>query len=116
MKTPYAHTPPRTGANAYLRRERDRRRRRELMLVVLAVLPLGVGLLLYTWVELETLAAGYRITRLEDELHRLRREAQDLSLAVADRSRPEVIEARATERLGMAPQTHAQTLYSEELP
>lgn len=116
MKTPYGHTPPRAGANAYLRRERDRRRRRELMLVVVALLPLGLGLFLYTWMQLETLAAGYRITRREEELKGLRRQAQELALEAAERSRPEVVEARATERLGMARQAHAQTIYWEELP
>lgn len=115
MKTPYAHTPPRAGANAYLRRERDRRRRRELVLVVLALLPLALGLLLYTWMQLETLAAGYRIAKAEEELHRLRREAQALEIRVADLSRPEAVEARAVEVLGMAEQGHPQTVYFEEL-
>lgn len=115
MKTPYSHTPQRTAANTYLRRERDRRRRRELALVVLAVLPLGVGVLLYTWVQLETLATGYRINELEAQLKSLRREERRLHLEAAEKARPAVIERRAAEALGMEPQSMAQTVYFEEI-
>ncbi len=116
MKTPYVHTPARNGDNAFLRRERDRRKRRELLLVVVALLPLGLGLLLYTWVQLETLRAGYRITQLERRLHGLGRQEQQLELQAADRARPGEIEARAVAKLGMEHQSQAQTIYLEELP
>ena len=116
MKTPYVHTPQRNGENAFLRRERDRQKRRELVLVVVALLPLGIGLLLYTWMQLETLRVGYRITDLERELHALTREEQQLELKAAAEARPAVIESRAGEALGLLPQTQEQTLYLEELP
>ncbi len=116
MKTPYIHTPPRNSDNAFLRRERDAQRRRELILVVLALLPLGLGLLLYTWVQLETLAVGYRITDLDRRLRELQREAQGLELTAAEAARPSAIEQRAASELGMVLQTQEQTLYREELP
>lgn len=116
MKTPYVHTPARNSDNAFLRRERDRRKRRELLLVVVALLPLGFGLMLYTWVQVKTLRAGYNITDLERRLHALGRQEQQLELQAADRARPAVIEEQAARKLGMEHQTQAQTLYLEELP
>lgn len=116
MKTPYVHTPPRNGENAFLRRERDRQKRRELMLVVVALLPLGLGLLLYTWMQLEALRVGYRITELERELHALARDEQQLELESAAEARPALLAARATETLGLVRQAQEQTIYLEELP
>lgn len=115
MKTPYAHTPVRQGANTYLRRERDRRRRRELVLVVVALLPLALGLLLHTWVQLEILGAGYRINVLERDLERLRRQERELDLEAAARARPARVEEQAGRRLEMVRQTQAQTVYVEEI-
>ncbi|HRC85418.1 MAG TPA: hypothetical protein PK413_07405 [Thermoanaerobaculia bacterium] len=116
MRTPYALTPPRAGANAFLRRERDRKRRLELLLVVLAVLPLLVGLLAYTSIQVQTLAAGYRISELERQAKELARRRQQLELEAAERSRPAALEKFASEQLAMVPQDPARTLYSEELP
>lgn len=115
MKTPYARTPPRHGANTYLRRERDRRRHRELVLVVVALLPLGLGLLLYTWLQLQTLGTGYRINELERELQHLERQERELSLQAAEEERPERVEKEAGDRLGLVSQTEAQTLFYEEV-
>ena len=53
--------------NAFLVRERDRRRRRELVLILLAAVPLGLGLLGYSWIHQELVAAAYRIDDLERE-------------------------------------------------
>ena len=49
-----AYTVHRPVINAYLVRERDRRRLRDLALVLLAVFPLALGLMVYTWLQLET--------------------------------------------------------------
>lgn len=115
MKTPYAHTPARDEDNTLLLRERDRLRRRELWMMVLALLPLGLGLLVYTWVQLETLATGYRISSLEKDLHDLERTQHQLELEGSELSRPELVEQLALERLGMTRQSHEQTLYFEDL-
>lgn len=115
MRTPYVHTPQRNGDNAFLRRERDRRKRRELLLVVVALLPLGLGLLLYTWVQLETLRLGFHLSDLEAELHDLERQERQLELQTAAAARLATVESRATKELGMARQTQAQTLYLEEI-
>jgi cell division protein FtsL len=115
VKTPYTVTPPRDGANTYLRRERDRKRRRELVVVVLAVLPLLVGLLAYIWIQLQTLAAGYRISELERQWKALSRERQQLELVAAERARPAAIERFAVDELGMAAASPEKTLYFEEL-
>lgn len=115
MRTPYVHTPARNGDNAFLRRERDRRKRRELLLVVVALLPLGLGLLLYTWVQLETLRLGFRLSDLEAELHNLERQEQRLELTAAAAARLSTVEVRASEELGMARQSQEQTVYLEEI-
>ncbi len=69
MRNAYAFTRP--VANAYLVRERDRKRLRELALVLVAVGTLGIGLLSYTWIHLEVLSTGYKIDKLEKQLHKL---------------------------------------------
>ena len=115
MKTPYAQTLRRAPANSYLRRERDGRRRRELFLVILALVPLAAGLLGYTWVELQTLSSGYRINKLEGELHQLQRQQRHLRLEAGRQAHPARIEQWATDRLGLHPQTVAQTAHSETL-
>lgn len=111
MKTPYAHTPARDGDNTFLLRERDRRRRNDLVRMTLTLLPLGLGLLIYTWVQLETLATGYRISEKERELHQLDRQRQTLELTADDLARPLLVEKLAAERLALRPQTQEQTLY-----
>ncbi|HEX4956130.1 MAG TPA: hypothetical protein VF017_22305 [Thermoanaerobaculia bacterium] len=116
MRTPYALTPPRDGANSYLRRERDRKRWRELLVVVITLLPFGAGLLIYTWIQVQTLAAGYRITDLERRARELARERQHLELTLAERSRAAAVEAVASGDLGMSAQSADQTLYLEDLP
>jgi cell division protein FtsL len=115
LKTPYAQTLRRAPVNSYLRRERDQHRRRELALVVLALTPLAIGLLGYTWVELQTLSSGYRRTQLEQELHTLQRQERLLSLEAGRRGHPARIEALASEQLGMRIQTVEQTLSYETL-
>lgn len=116
MKTPYSHTPSRAEANTTLRRDRDERRRRELVLVVLALLPLALGLIAYTWIELETLAAGYRITERERELRDLTKLRQQLEMTAAGMTRRAAVEVRASDKLGLVRQTPAQTLFYEEIP
>lgn len=115
MRTPYALTPPRDGANSYLRRERDRKRWRELLVVVITLLPFGLGLLIYTSIQLQTLAAGYRITEFERRAKELARQRQHLELALAERSRAAAVEAVASGDLGMSAQSPEQTLYLEEI-
>lgn len=115
MKTPYAQTLRREPANSYLRRERDGRRRRELLLVILALVPLAAGLLGYTWVELQTLSAGYRINKLETELHQLQRQERHLRLEAGRQAHPARIERLASEQLGLQAQTAAQTVHYRQL-
>jgi hypothetical protein len=113
---PSAYAVRKPVVNAYLVRERDRRRLRELALVVAAVLPLGIGLLAYTWLQLETLGAGYRIERLERELHRLTQVERQLRLEAAYLAHPARLAERAGDELGLAAPRLEQLLYWGELP
>jgi cell division protein FtsL len=88
--------------NAFLVRERDRRRRRELVLILLAAVPLGLGLLGYSWIHQELLTAGYRIDHLERRMHDLRQEARRLELDAARLAGPERIDSAARD-LGLVP-------------
>jgi cell division protein FtsB len=88
--------------NAFLVRERDRRRRRELVLILLAAVPLGLGLLGYSWIHQELLAAGYHINDLERELHELEQRERRLELDAAQLEGLERIDAEAR-RLGLVP-------------
>jgi hypothetical protein len=114
VRTGYAiHRPV---ANTFLVRTRDRGRRlRDLFLVLSLVVPLGTGLLAYTWVHLEVLDTGYRINELEHELRELNRVERQRRLEAAYRASPEQVERRATDELGMRPPTLEQTIFWGEL-
>lgn len=109
------HTVRRPVENAYLVRQRDRRLLRELMTVLAVVLVLGSALLAYTWVHIEIVRTGYRIDRLQQDLHGLEERERRLGLDVALRSQPAQIEDRAARELGMRAPTLDQTLFFEEL-
>lgn len=100
-------------ANEYLVRERDRRRLRDLGKVVLVLAPLALALSAFTWVHLQVLDAGYRIDRLEHELHALEREESRLRLEAAYLSSPKRIERRARRELGMRPPEVGQLVFVE---
>lgn len=102
-------------ANTFLVRERDRRRLRELVLVLVAVLPLAGGLLAYTWIHLEVLRIGYRIDELERENHRLAQDERHRQLEVAFLGRPESVEQRASEELGLVRPKVEQLVFLEEI-
>jgi cell division protein FtsB len=112
--SPYAFRRP--VDNAFLVRQRDRRRRRELLLVVAVLVPLGLGLLSYTWVHQEVLSTGYRIDGLERRLDELNRRERELLLEAAYLASPGRIEERASAELGMAPPALSATVFWEELP
>lgn len=101
--------------NTYLVRERTRGRWRELMLVVGALVPLGLGLLTYTWVHLEVLDTGYRINALDRRLDELTREERELRLEAAYLESPGHIEERAAGELGMTPPSLTQVLFWPEV-
>jgi hypothetical protein len=100
--------------NAYLVRERDRRRRRELGYVVLAVLPLVVGLVAYTWLQLETLRVGYRIEALERRTHQLEQVERQLRLEASYLAEPRRLATRAQEELGLGEPRVEQVVFIEE--
>ncbi len=113
MKSKYAvHRPV---VNAYLVRERDRRRVRELLGIVLALAPLGAALLIYTWVHLEVLGAGYRVEELERRLHALHQSERRLRLEASYLAAPERIERRALDELGMVEPTLEQVVFASEI-
>ena len=112
---PSAYTVRRPVVNAYLVRERDRRRWRELGLVLAAVFPLGVGLLTYTWQQLETLRVGYRIEALERRAHQLEQIERQLRLESAYLANPARLAERAGEELGLAAPTVEQVLFLDEI-
>jgi cell division protein FtsL len=101
-------------ANEYLVRERDRRRLRDLAKVTLVLAPVALALTAFTWVHLQVLDAGYRIDRLEHELHALERQESRLRLEASYLSNPKRIERRAREELGMRPPAVDQLVFVEE--
>jgi hypothetical protein len=103
-------------ANTYLVRERDRRRWRELAAVLLTVISLGGGLLGYTWIHLEVLKTGYRLNKLEGQLHELSKTERQLRLEASYLAGPQQIEQRADRELGMQPPALTQVVFWEELP
>ena len=96
-----AYSVHRPVVNEYLVRERDRRRLRDLAKVLLALAPVALALAAFTWVHLRVLDAGYRIDRLERELHALEREESRLRLEAAHLANPRRIERIAAGELGM---------------
>ena len=100
-------------ANTYLIRERDRRRRRDLLWVAGTLLPVAVGALLYVWLHVEVLRAGYRIHELEQELRVQVEIERQLGLEVAFLQHPGTVEQRATTELGLAAPTVEQLVYIE---
>jgi cell division protein FtsL len=110
-----AYTVHRPVVNAYLVRERDRRRLRELVLVLLAVFPLGLGLMSYTWLQLESLRVGYRIESLERRNHQLKQVERQLRLESAYLANPERLATRAKEELGLEAPRLEQVIFREEM-
>lgn len=97
--------------NEFLVRERDRRRVRELLRLLLLVAPLGLALLAYTWIHLESLDAGFRIRGLEQELHELERRERQLRLEAAWLKSPGRVEGLAESELGLAPPRPEQVVF-----
>ncbi len=116
MKTSYAI--PKPVVNTYLVRERDRRRWRDLGVLTLMVLPLGLGLLSYTWIHLEVLRAGARIERQEQLLQELNQRELRLELEAARLTSPARVAEEAERRLGMRPAELDQLVFvePEDLP
>lgn len=108
-----AYAVHRPVANEYLVRERDRRRLRDLGKVALVLAPLALALSAFTWIHLQVLDAGYRIDRLEHELHALEREESRLRLEAAYLSNPKRIERRARRELDMRPPEVDQLVFVE---
>ena len=109
-----AYTVRRPVVNAYLVRERDRRRLRELGLVIAAVFPLALGLLVYTWLQLEALRVGYRIESLERRNHQLQQVERQLRLEAAYLSNPQRLAERAGKELGLEAPRLEQVIFLEE--
>ena len=101
--------------NAFLVRERDRRRRRELVLILLAAVPLGLGLLGYSWIHQELLDAAYRIDQLERQVHDLGQQERRLEMEAARLAAPARIDAVA-KALGMVPPAPEQLGFGEGTP
>lgn len=112
MRGAYAERRP--VVNAYLVRERDRRRLRELGWVVAAIAPLGAALLGYTWLQHETLKAGYRIEALEREKHQLAQIERQLRLESAHLAHPGRLAEEAA-KLGLVPPAIDRVIFAEEI-
>ncbi len=110
-----AYTVARPVVNAYLVRERDRRRLRELALVLLGVFPLGLGLMVYTGLQLESLRVGYRIETLERRTHQLKQVERQLLLESAYLANPERLATRAKDELGLEAPRLEQVIFREEM-
>ena len=113
MQSLYAQSRP--IVNSYLVRERDRRLVRELGLVLAIVLLVASGLAANIWERAELVAAGYRIDRLERQLHALTKQERQLQLEVSFLSGPQIVESRATEELGMRAWSLGQLIFAEDL-
>lgn len=113
MRRTYAVTRP--IANSYLSRERDRRRRKDLLVVACTLLPVAAAALLYVWLHVEVLRAGYRIHELEQQLQQQVEVERQLGLAVAALESPGRVELRAVEDLGMAVPAAEQLVFVEEV-
>lgn len=111
MKTSYAI--PRPVVNTYLVRERDRRRWRDLGVLTLMVLPLGLGLLAYTWIHLEVLRAGARIEQQEQRLQDLNQSELRFELEAARLTSPARVAEEAQRRLGMRKAELEQLVFVE---
>ena len=114
MRSAYAVRRP--VANEYLVRERDRRRNRELAMVLLAALLVGGGLLAYVSMQVEMMRIGYQVEVLERRLAERQRIEGLLSLEAAHLERPEQVERRAIEELGMTVAELDQLVFESELP
>jgi cell division protein FtsL len=79
--------------------------------VILVLAPVALALTAFTWIHLQVLDAGYRIDRLEHELHELERQKSRLRLEAAYLSSPKRIERRAREELGMRPPAVEQMVF-----
>ena len=112
---PGAYSVRRPVVNAYLVRQRDRRRLRELGVVLGIIVPLGAALLSYTGLQLETLRVGYRIERLEREVHRLWQVERQLRLEAAHLSHPARIADLAARELDLHPPAVEQVIFLEEM-
>jgi cell division protein FtsL len=112
MKTGFVKRRP--VVNAYLVRERDRRRWRDLGAVLLVVVPVGLVLVLYSWIHLDLLRTGYRIDALEQRLHQLVQEERRLRLEASSQSSLERIEERARSELGMEAPSLEDMVFVEE--
>ena len=113
MKSRYAVN--RRVENAYLVRERDRRLVRELLGFVTLALIFSGFLLAYTWVHIEIVDAGYRIDRLETQLHGLHEEERRKILELSRITSPKRIEERALLQLGMRHPSPSQLFRYEDL-
>ena len=113
MRSLYAQSRP--IVNAYLVRERDRRLLRELAVLMGVVVLVAVGLAGNVWARSELVGTGYRIDRLEHQLHSLTEQERQLQLEVSFLSGPQAVESRATEELGMVSWSLDQLIFAEDL-
>lgn len=104
----------RTVPNSYLVRQRDRKRLRELALVLLATVPVALGLLGHVWLNLELLDIGYEIHQLETTLESEEQLERTLLMEAAYLARPQRVETRASQELGMVPASVEQLIFIEE--
>lgn len=113
MQSLYAQSRP--IVNAYLVRERDRRLLLELGALMGIVVLVAVGLAGNVWARSELVGTGYRIDRLERELHGLTEQERQLQLEVSFLSGPHTVETRATEELGMRAWSLDQLIFAEDV-
>ena len=81
---------------------------------LLAVAALAIGMVAYTWLQLETLRVGYRIAALEKRAHKLEQVERQLRLESAYLAQPARLSQRATRELGLAEPTVGQVVFLEE--
>jgi len=101
--------------NAYLVRERDRRLLRELAMLMGVVVLVAMGLAGNVWARSELVGTGYRIDRMERQLHGLTEQARQLQLEVSFLSGPQTVERRAAEELEMTAWSLGQLIFAEDL-
>lgn len=100
--------------NRYLVRERDRARLRELVLVLALAIPLGLCVLAYVWLHIESTRSGYRVQALELELDARTRDERRLLFEASRLSNPATVQGRAESELGMAMPSIEQVVFAAE--
>lgn len=98
------------------RRERARRLLLPILVGLVAFGALAGAGLFHTWLRVEGMREGYRLSKVTSRHTKLLREAERLHLEVATLKAPARIERLAREKLGMRPPRPRQVVVLHDVP